>query len=412
MKTFSRLVRALLILVLAPVLALGPGFSLPASAHTRSESHSAWLVKGNTVHLQFTVPDLESKRITPDGDMPSVEQLGSYIADHVGAFSGDQACKMTEGPRAVASSVGYRRYEFAFECPSAEDIKVHSSAWFELVESHTNFAQIQTDEGNFIEQLITKDQQTLDASSSALSPLQNAGFLDFLKMGMLHIFTGVDHMSFMLGLVLISRRIRDLLFVVTGFTVGHSLTLALAVTGILRPHPEFIDALVAFTIAMIGAENLGDATHRPLTVALGMGGLMFVLAFVQYLGAPVILPSLLLIGAGIFGANYLMLTGHMRDAARVRLVMTLVFGLIHGFGFASDLLEMRLPTGRLVQLLMGFNLGVEIAQVMVVLSAVLLATILVKVRLAVPRPIFTDIAASFLVAEGLVWFLSRTIVFG
>ena len=88
----------------------------------------------------------------------------------------------------------------------------------------------------------------------------------------------------------------------------------------------------------------------------------------------------------------------------------LVFGLIHGFGFASDLLEMRLPTGRLAQLLIGFNLGVEVAQVMVVMSAVLLAYVLVKVRLAVPRPVFTDIAASFLVAEGLVWFLSRTIV--
>jgi hypothetical protein len=408
MRALARLFDAALILVLA----LGPWTSAPALAHTRSETHSAWLIKGDTVHLQFTVPDLESKRITTDGDMPSVDELGKYVAEHVGAFAGDQACNMTEGPRAVTAAGGYRRYEFTFACPNADDIKVHSSAWFELVDSHTNFAQIQTDEGAFIEQLITKDQQTLDASASALSPLQNAGFLDFLKMGMKHIFTGVDHMSFMLGLVLISRRVRDLLFVVTGFTIGHSLTLALAVTGTLRPHPEFIDALVAFTIAMIGAENLGDSTHKPLVVALGMGGLMFALAGAQYLGAPVILPTLLLVGAGIFGANYLMLTGHMRDAARVRLVMTLVFGLIHGFGFASDLLEMRLPPGRLVQLLMGFNLGVEVAQVIVVLSAVLLAYILVKVRLAIPRPIFTDVAAAFLVAEGLAWFLSRTVVLG
>jgi hypothetical protein len=408
MRTLTRLLDALLILVLV----LSPGLSAPAFAHTRSETHSAWQIKGNTVHLQYTVPDLESKRITPDGEMPSVEQLGAYIAQHVGASAGDQPCKMTDGHRPVAAAVGYRRYEFAFECPSTEEIKVNSSAWFELVESHTNFAQIQTDSGAFIERLITKDQQTLDVSASAASPLQNAGFLDFLKMGMMHIFTGVDHMSFMLGLVLISRRVRDLLFVVTGFTIGHSLTLALAVTGILRPHPEFIDALVAFTIAMIGAENLGDSTHKPLVVALGMGGLMFALAIAQYLGGPIILPTLLLVGAGIFGANYLMLTGHMRDAARVRLVMTLVFGLIHGFGFASDLLEMKLPSGRLAQLLMGFNLGVEVAQVIVVMSAVLLAYVLVKIRLAIPRPVFTDIAASFLVAEGLAWFLSRTVVLG
>jgi HupE / UreJ protein len=409
MTGLARLVRVVLVLV--PIWGLGA--VAPAVAHTRSETHSAWQINGATVHLQFTVPDLESQRITPDGAMPSVEQLGRYIAEHVGALSGEAPCKLTEGPRPLAAATGYRRYEFTFECPDPDNIKVHSSAWFELVETHTNFAQIQDDKGTFVEQLITKDQQTLDVESSAgASPLQNAGFLDFMEMGIMHIFTGVDHMSFMLGLVLISRRVRDLLFVVTGFTLGHSLTLGLAVTGILRPEAQYIDALVALTIAMIGAENIGDSTHRPLAVALGMGGILFVMAFAQYLGAPVTLPVLLLIGGGIFAANYLMLTGHLHDAGRVRLVMTLVFGLIHGFGFASNLLEMRLPTDRLAELLVGFNLGVEVGQVTVVLGALLVAYLLVKARLAVPRPIFTDIAASFLVGEGLYWFLGRTVLAG
>jgi HupE / UreJ protein len=407
MSRFARVARALLALVLAA----GPGAPGPASAHTRSESHSAWIVKGTTVHLQFTVPDLEARRITPDGELPSVERLGAYIQDHVGTFSGEDSCNLIDGPRPLATASGYRRYEFAFDCPNDRDMQVHSSAWFELVASHTNFAQVQTDSGAFVEELITKDHQTLSVSEHAASPLQNAGFFQFLMMGIMHIFTGVDHMSFMLGLVLISRRIRDLLFVVTGFTLGHSLTLGLAVTGVLRPHAEFIDALVALTIAMIGAENLGDATHKPLVFALSMGGLMILLAVGRYLGAPVILPMLLLIGGGLFCSSYLMMTGHMRDAARVRLVMTLVFGLIHGFGFASDLLEMKLPTGRLAQLLVGFNTGVEVAQVTVVLGALLVAHLLVKMRLGIPRPLFTDLAASFLVAEGLAWFLSRTISF-
>ena len=107
-----------------------------------------------------------------------------------------------------------------------------------------------------------------------------------------------------------------------------------------------------------------------------------------------------------------MLTGHLHDAGRVRLVMTLVFGLIHGFGFASNLLEMRLPTDRLAELLVGFNLGVEVGQVTVVMGAILVAYLLVKARLGVPRPIFTDIAASFLVGEGLYWFLGRTVLPG
>lgn len=407
----ARLVRLLVPVLFGLTAALGA--SSPAAAHTRSETHSAWLISGKTVHLQFTVPDLEAMRITSDGSMPSNEQLGRYVGDHVGAFSGDDPCKMTEGPRPVGSSPGYRRFEFTFECPDADNIKVHSSAWFELVASHTNFAQIQDDRGTFIEQLITNDQQTLDVkSSSGGSPLQNAGFLDFLKMGIMHIFTGIDHMSFMLGLVLISRRVRDLLFVVTGFTLGHSLTLGLAVTGVLRPQPQYIDALVALTIALIGAENIGDSTHRPLPVALAVGGLMFAMALAQYFGAPVSLPALLLIGGGIFSANYLLMTGHLQDAARVRLLMTLVFGLIHGFGFASDLLQMRLPTGRLVELLVGFNSGVEVGQVTVVMGALLVAWLAVKARIAVPRPIFTDIAASFLVGEGLCWFLARTVTVG
>jgi hypothetical protein len=384
MRNLARLFDALLILVLA----LGPGLSSPAFAHTRSETHSAWQIQGSTVHLQFTVPD------------------------HVGVFSGDDACKMSEGPRPITAASGYRRYEFTFDCSGAENIKVHSSAFFELVETHTDFAQVQTSTGAFVEELITKDQQTLDVDANSVSPLQDAGLLDFMKMGIMHIFTGVDHMSFMLGLVLISRRVRDLLFVVTGFTLGHSLTLGLAVTGILRPEAQYIDALVALTIAMIGAENLGDSTHKPLFVALAMGGIMFGLALARYLGAPVGLPMLILIGGGIFATNYLLLTGHLRDAARVRLVMTLVFGLIHGFGFASNLLQERIPSSRLAELLVGFNLGVEVGQVTVVMGAILVAYLMVKVRLGVPRPILTDVAASFLVGEGLYWFLGRTVGLG
>jgi hypothetical protein len=219
-------------------------------------------------------------------------------------------------------------------------------------------------------------------------------------------------MSFMLGLVLISRRVRDLLFVVTGFTLGHSLTLALAVTGVLRPDPQYIDALVALTIALIGAENIGDSTHRPLPVALSLGGLLLVMAALEALGAPIALPLPLLLGGALFSGSYLMLTGGLGDAARVRLLVTLVFGLIHGFGFASNLLEMRLPTDRLASLLVGFNVGVELGQVTVVLGALALVALCVKRRLTIPRPLFTDIAASLLVGEGLFWFLGRSVSLG
>jgi hypothetical protein len=226
-------------------------------------------------------------------------------------------------------------------------------------------------------------------------------------MGMMHIFTGVDHMSFLLGLVLISRRLRDLVFVVTGFTIGHSLTLALAVTGILRPHAEYIDALVALTIALIGAENIVVQTRQPKIVALSVGACLCLMALFQVFGFGG-LPSLLLLGAGLFTANYLLISGKIRDAGRLRILVTLVFGLIHGFGFAADLLELQLPTQRLAELLVGFNLGVEVGQLALVVGATLLVLGLKRLRLALPRPIVVDVASASLVALGVFWFVSRS----
>jgi hypothetical protein len=373
-----------------------------AHAHTLSESLSAWRIDGDTVGLQFTVPDLEAKRVKGP--------LGDYLAARVGVIAGGQRCPVTAGPRALAASAGYFRYDFVFKCPTANDIKLHTAAFYDLVTTHTNFARVEDSGGRFFEQVLTIDHQQIPVAEGG--GLENASLLTYIGLGIMHIFTGIDHMSFMLGLVLISRRVRDLLFVVTGFTLGHSLTLALAVTGILRPEAQYIDALVALTIALIGAENIGDGTHRPLPVAIGLGAILFLMALGRYFDLGVTLPTLLLVGGGIFSTSYLMLTGQMRDAGRVRLLVTLVFGLIHGFGFASNLLEMKLPANRLAELLVGFNLGVEIGQVTVVLGALLIAWLLVRVKLAIPRPLFTDIAAAFLVGEGLCWFVERSVTLG
>ena len=403
--------------VLYALLVLLAGIGAPAYSHTLSESLSAWRIDGDSVRLQFTVPDLEAKRVSASGkDLPSSAQLGAYLVARVGATAAGQKCSLVEGPRGLAASAGYYRYDFVFKCPSASAVKIHSAAFYDLVKSHTNFARIEDSGGRFFEQILTVDHQEIAVAADGAEGggLENAGLLTYVEMGIMHIFTGIDHMSFMLGLVLISRRVRDLLFVVTGFTLGHSLTLALAVTGILRPEAQYIDALVALTIALIGAENIGDGTHRPLPVAIGLGTILFVMALGRYFDGPanrlgVTLPTLLLVGGGIFSVSYLMLTGQMRDAGRVRLLVTLVFGLIHGFGFASNLLEMKLPTNRLAELLVGFNIGVEIGQVTVVLGALLIAWLLVRAKLAIPRPLFTDIAAAFLVGEGLCWFVERSV---
>src|SRR3569833_3028370 len=89
----------------------------PVHGHTLSESLSAWRIEGDTVRLQFTVPDIEAKRVSSSGkDLPSSAQLGRYLAARVGASAGNQKCPLIEGPRALAASAGYYRYDLVFRC--------------------------------------------------------------------------------------------------------------------------------------------------------------------------------------------------------------------------------------------------------------------------------------------------------
>jgi hypothetical protein len=377
-----------------------------AQAHVKSESHSVWRIDGATVNLDYSVPLTETVRLaTTGGVQPPDDRLLDYFKAHLSVSAKGGDCRLTNS-RAVRATDQFRRFEFAFQCPSAQDVQLHSSTFFDLIASHVNLAQIETADGKFIEQIFNQDTQTLAVNAEGAS-LENAGFFQYVSMGIMHIFTGVDHMSFLLGLVLISRRTRDLIFVITGFTLGHSATLALAVTGILRPHAEYIDALVALTIALIGAENIAVATRRPGVVASGVAALLIAMIVAKFLGYGT-LPMLLLVGAALFTVNYLMISGHLRDAGRLRLVITVVFGLVHGFGFAAGLLEFKMPEGRLAELLLGFNLGVEIGQLSVVLLLLGLVALLRRLRLAWPRPIVIDTVASGLVGIGLYWFLGRS----
>ncbi|MDB6156334.1 MAG: HupE/UreJ family protein [Gammaproteobacteria bacterium] len=386
-------------------LALLGGVSA-TQAHTKSETHSIWQVAGSVLHVSFTIPLTEAIRLArPGEDQPPDERVVNYLNEHLAVTSGKQSCAKGQG-RALAATTQFRRFELSFQCTTARDITLHSSFYFDLVPSHVTFAQVQTGDGQFIEQLFTKDHRDVDVSAGD-AQMRDASLLEYVRLGVEHILTGPDHMSFLLGLVLISRRLRDLVFVITGFTVGHSITLALAVTGILQPHAEYIDALVALTIAVIGVENIAVVSHRSTALAAGVALPLLAMAVASFAGIGA-LPPLLLLGAALFCSNYLMLSGHLRDAGRLRLIVTAVFGLIHGFGFAAGLLDMQLPPSRLAQILVGFNLGVEIGQLALVFALLGVVALLRRCKLSLPRPMVVDGVAAGLVAVGTYWFVSRS----
>jgi hypothetical protein len=232
------------------------------------------------------IPEIELPRLAhPDGMPASANEIADYVRRNVSfcmAMSPACAARMCARLRRLPVIAASRRRSNA---PDARSMRIHSSAFFPIVPTHVTYAQVVTEDGEFISQLLTADQQTLSLSNVAdKSPLQDASFLQYIAMGIDHIFTGYDHQAFLLALVLLSSRLRDLIFVVTGFTVGHSISLSSGGAGIVRPHAEFIDSLVGLTIALIAAENIADSAHRRGTIALAFGGIMLAFALASFAG--------------------------------------------------------------------------------------------------------------------------------
>ncbi|MCE9610748.1 MAG: HupE/UreJ family protein [Chthoniobacter sp.] len=197
-------------------------------------------------------------------------------------------------------------------------------------------------------------------TANAVTAAGNSGdawatFRNFLRDGFFHVLPeGLDHILFVLGLFLLSRTWRPLLLQVTTFTVAHSVTLALATLGWVHIRSSIVEPLIALSIAAVALEN-------------------------------------------IFHPRY---TGW-------RLLVVFGFGLVHGLGFASGLGDRHLPAASLATGLVGFNLGVEAAQVAVITLAFLATTWLpdpVRYRRWIVIPGSAAIALT-----GLYWAVQRTL---
>ncbi len=176
----------------------------------------------------------------------------------------------------------------------------------------------------------------------------------YFMLGLEHILIGVDHLVFLLGLVALGGRLRSLFAVVTAFTIGHSLSLALATLGVWTPGPHWVEPAIALSIAYVGLENFFVA-----------------------------------------------------DAAG-RWRITLPFGFIHGFGFAGVLSELGVPADAVGLALLLFNLGVEAGQLLV-LALVLPLLLWLGRRGFYRRVRGAQWISAAIVAAGLYWFLERTL---
>ena len=396
-----------------------------ALAHTRSRSFSSWSVSDADVSVLFTVSAFEATRLERvAGDRRTdVERLAAHLLSELRVNRAGVRCNEIGAPRTLVPRSGYLRVEIDYVCPPGPgDPDVVVDAFFETAPSHVHIARVRSGDARPFERVLSTKNRAFDLAgdtAAAVSDLSGgagaysswpasavSGVFDYLVLGVEHILAGLDHLAFLLALLLLCRSVREVVLLVTGFTVGHSVTLALGVLGAVRPNEAMVEAMIGFTIALVAIENLssdsGRAARFGATAAMGLVALAISRSFMMF-GPP--LPMLL--GLALFAGCYLTLAATREQSARFRPALTLVFGLVHGFGFAGVLQEIGLPTGRRLAALLGFNLGVELGQLAVVLAA---AGAGLGVRTLVGRrssALLADLGSAALAGIGLFWFFSR-----
>jgi len=395
---------------LAAAAALAAVAPAPAGAHQRSQSFSTWRVDGAHVRATFSLLALEATRLAaPTGRLDDLAPLATaHLRERVAVRRGGARCAL-EAAQPLRARPGHVRVELRWRCEGRGPLEAANGAFFDEAPSHVHFARVVVPGAPPREVLFRADArvQALDGGARRGEAGGGAGFLGYLALGVEHILAGVDHLAFVGALLLLGGTLRELLFVITGFTLGHSLTLSLAALGFVRVDAALVEACIGYSIALVAAENLavraGVQAALARAAALGLGALAALAALGWPRGAPAALP---LAGLALFSFCHLELASAPGAARRLRPAVTALFGLVHGFGFAGVLLELGLPEGRLVQALVGFNAGVELGQIAVVLA--LLAVAALARRAAPPRrALAADLASATLCALGLFWFLVR-----
>jgi hydrogenase/urease accessory protein HupE len=226
-------------------------------------------------------------------------------------------------------------------------------ALFPYDPQHQTFLNVYED-GRLVNQAILgQDRQSFDyytgVNQSWTSVLKK-----FIPAGISHIFTGPDHVLFIVGLLLLGGSILRLLSIVTAFTIAHSITLSLAALGAINPSPRLIEPLIALSIVYVGIDNL----------------------MVR------------------------------KTSWDMRASIAFFFGFVHGFGFAAVLREFGLPRGAMGWSLFSFNFGVEIGQACIVVTVASFLAMLRSRSQSLARQVMV-VGSAFVVLAGGFWFIQR-----
>ena len=383
--------------------------SSQAHSHNRSQSFSDWEITDNIATAVFTAKSREITRLQSQSNQSLDTLLVGHLISAISVSQDSLPCSSTEVVRPIPSALGYVRVRLVFDCgASLGDISISINSFFNVASSHVHYANMSLNGEPSYQYLFTNKQRQHEITNQlATSSHWFDSITQFVLIGIEHIFGGIDHIAFLLALLLLLRSLKVLVWMITGFTLGHSITLALAALGWVIPDLDIVEAAIGFTIALVAVQNIAVLTgnHRQITYFSVAGLLLIVLInLIWNIG----LSALSGLGLALFTLAYLWNSADEHLSANLRLVTSVIFGLIHGFGFASALTETGLANTQLLPALLGFNLGIELGQIAIITAIWVLLQQIRQSRLLNDTRLAVDLVSAALCGLGLYWFIGRS----
>jgi len=299
--------------------------ALPPRANAHEGGATAFAritLSGQTVRYSLSIPDIASRPLAPAlrdaGHGPGAhEALAGALRERV-RLSGDTApCAAGPAQVVAGSDVSISlTVTIDFACPSAMRVLTIRDDTFDVLGSDLHIlARIEHDGSSEQFAFATENRETRVSISAAADSRRGVG--SFFALGVEHILTGYDHLLFLFALMIGGGSAWSLVKIVTAFTLAHTLTLAAAALDLIVVPARIVESAIALSIAYVALENF------------------FIL---------------------------------QRSASK-RWLVSLAFGLVHGFGFSAVLKELGLPADGLAWSLLLFNLGVEAGQAGIIVAA-------------------------------------------
>ena len=380
--------------------------NIDLEAHQRSESFSKWssVESEDSVNISatFTIKLSVLSKIFPDNYANWESRVINTVLK---GFVLPNSCVLADKVESfVSPQNSTMNISWSYRCD--EILKeIINNTFFDEDQSHSHIARFSNNQTEFPEVLFTSSARSASFETKNQENLEITSFKDYFFLGLNHISSGFDHLAFLLGLILLNRKIKDLLIAVTGFTLGHSLTLALGVLGVVTPLSVWVEAVIGFSIALIALEAIAKETKQFSVYIFGLC-LFWVILFLFTLINNLNLSILGLIGLALFSISYLTLVTFQKT--NLSLFITCLFGLVHGFGFGGYLSEVGFAEDRLLNALLGFNVGVEVGQLAIL--SIIIGVILIIESIKFNYIIFLrPLLACLLVSLGIFWFLERSL---